>query len=420
LSTITMTDSGSSPQEEEQGGEQAQCGEGVVEEAGHLETTCVTNKEEQEQITKNGTTKELEEEVSNNDPQRMEMCTSEKQKEDITNEEEEVVSDLTTNECSLDQGWQGLRERRVGNDTEDKDVVDSPEKGQLKLEENNFVAEKKTSSQGVQLLTYFEAPPHLRFNQYVLGSYRPPMDVHGCLASLTYFHNETINILTHAVPVLLIAAAVPWMLPWDEISVPWLPSIHVVACMAPWVGSTFYHLFMCHSLGKIAYVALLKLDLLGIWFTQTFGALVTISAATHCFQYETKCWLLLFYSLLCFICLYQAMTVSTVWGRRFAFSAPFIIRMCCLMLRLSSFGGGAPNTTLYVILQDTLAILGGYIGAVNVPEKWFPGKCDLLCNSHNIMHVLVVMAVYQMHQAASLDLVWMSDSSSCAGVPPLL
>jgi len=272
----------------------------------------------------------------------------------------------------------------------------------------------------VQLLTYFEAPPHLRFNQYVHGSYRPPMDVHGCLASLTYFHNETINILTHAVPVLLIAAAVPWMLPWDEISVPWLPSIHVVACMAPWVGSTFYHLFMCHSLGKIAYVALLKLDLLGIWFTQTFGALVTISAATHCFQYETKCWLLVFYSLLCFICLYQAMTVSTVWGRRFAFSAPFIIRMCCLMLRLSSFGGGAPNTTLYVILQDTLAILGGYIGAVNVPEKWFPGKCDLLCNSHNIMHVLVVMAVYQMHQAASLDLVWMSDSSSCAGVPSLL
>jgi len=246
------------------------------------------------------------------------------------------------------------------------------------------------------------------------------MDVHGCLASLTYFHNETINILTHAVPVLLIAAAVPWMLPWDQISVPWLPSIHVVACMAPWVGSTFYHLFMCHSLGKIAYVALLKLDLLGIWFTQTFGALVTISAATHCFQYETKCWLLVFYSLLCFVCLYQAMTVSTVWGRRFAFSAPFIIRMCCLILRLSSFGGGAPNTTLYVILQDTLAILGGYIGAVNVPEKWFPGKCDLLCNSHNIMHVLVVMAVYQMHQAATLDLVWMSDSSSCAGVPPLL
>ena len=39
-----------------------------------------------------------------------------------------------------------------------------------------------------------------------------------------------------SVPVLLIAAAVPWMLPWNKISVPWLPSIHVVACMAPWVS----------------------------------------------------------------------------------------------------------------------------------------------------------------------------------------
>ena len=47
--------------------------------------------------------------------------------------------------------------------------------------------------------------------------------------------------------------------------------------------------------------------------------------------------------------------------------------------------------------QDLLAILGGYIGAVNIPEKWFPGKLDLVFNSHHIMHVLVVAAVYHMH-----------------------
>jgi len=270
------------------------------------------------------------------------------------------------------------------------------------------------------LLSYLELPIHLRFNKYVENHYRPPMDVTGCIASLTYIHNETMNIVTHAVPVVLICLAVPWMLPWDQISIPWLPWIHVLACVAPWVGSTFYHLFMCHKGGERAYIILLKLDLLGIWFTQTFGALVTISAATHCFQYETKCWLLILYSLLCFLCLYQAMTVSTVWGRRFAFSAPFTIRVVCLLLRLSSWGGGAPNSTFSVVMQDLLAILGGYIGAVNIPEKWFPGQCDLLWNSHNIMHVLVVLAVYQMHKAAKLDLVWMSNSSSCSGVPSLL
>jgi len=263
------------------------------------------------------------------------------------------------------------------------------------------------------LLELREAPAHLRFNKYVLSYYRPPLDIRGCIASLTYWHNETINILTHAVPVLFIGSLIPWMLPWDKINIPWLPVIHVSACIAPWVGSTLYHLFMCHQMGKVAYIILLKLDLIGIWFTQTFGALVTICAAIHCFEYETKRTILTFYLFICILCLYQAMTVSTVWGRRFAFTAPFSIRVLCLLLRLSSWGGGAPNTTYYVIMQDLLAIMGGYIGAVNIPEKWFPGKVDLVFNSHHIMHVLVVAAVYQMHKAAELDLVWMSSGSAC-------
>lgn len=263
------------------------------------------------------------------------------------------------------------------------------------------------------LLDLPQVPAHLRFNKYVLSYYRPPLDIRGCIASLTYWHNETINILTHAVPVLFIASLIPWMLPWDKINTPWLPVIHVAACLAPWVGSTFYHLFMCHQMGQIAYLLLLKLDLIGIWFTQTFGALVTICSAIHCFDYETKRITLTFYLFICIVCLYQAMTVSTVWGRRFAFTAPFSIRVFCLLLRLSPWGGGAPNTTYYVIMQDFLAILGGYIGAVNIPEKWFPGKVDLVFNSHHIMHVLVVAAVYQMHKAAELDLVWMSSGSAC-------
>lgn len=41
---------------------------------------------------------------------------------------------------------------------------------------------------------------------------------------------------------------------------------------------------------------------------------------------------------------------------------------------------------------------GGAIGAMHIPEKWFPGSMDYYLNSHNIMHVLVVLAVYSMHQ----------------------
>ena len=116
----------------------------------------------------------------------MDMDTNEREENTDEGMIEQEKSEFTTNKS--DECQRGLRERRVFKEREEKeeevavDEVDAPENSQLKVEEANFVAEKNKGSEGVQLLTYFEAPPHLRFNQYVLGSYRPPMDVHGCLA----------------------------------------------------------------------------------------------------------------------------------------------------------------------------------------------------------------------------------------------
>ena len=135
-------------------------------------------------MTNTGTTRE--ERASKNDPQSMDMDTNEREENTDEGMIEQEKSEFTTNKS--DECQRGLRERRVFKEREEKeeevavDEVDAPENSQLKVEEANFVAEKNKGSEGVQLLTYFEAPPHLRFNQYVLGSYRPPMDVHGCLA----------------------------------------------------------------------------------------------------------------------------------------------------------------------------------------------------------------------------------------------
>ncbi|CAH2085666.1 unnamed protein product [Euphydryas editha] len=50
---------------------------------------------------------------------------------------------------------------------------------------------------GVELLHWRDMPQHLQFNPYVLTGYRPLQSWGGCVRSLFYFHNETINILTH-------------------------------------------------------------------------------------------------------------------------------------------------------------------------------------------------------------------------------
>ena len=122
------------------------------------------------------------------------------------------------------------------------------------------------------LIERSEIPPHLQFNKYVLRHYRSPSDWKGCLNSLFYLHNETVNIVTHGLPVIAILVSLPSVLPWEEIDVPYLPYIHVVACISPWIGSTLYHLFMNLAHGERVYKRLLMGDMFGIWIAQTWGA----------------------------------------------------------------------------------------------------------------------------------------------------
>src|SRR5262249_20353126 len=46
----------------------------------------------------------------------------------------------------------------------------------------------------------------------------------------------------------------------------------------------------------------------------------------------------------------------------------------------------------WLVLQGVLYILGAGIYAARVPEKWWPGGFDVWGSSHQIFHVLVVLA----------------------------
>ncbi|XP_071521088.1 progestin and adipoQ receptor family member 4 isoform X3 [Panulirus ornatus] len=217
------------------------------------------------------------------------------------------------------------------------------------------------------LLNRKDIPKHLQFNPYIETGYRPLLSVWGCLMSLFYFHNETINIITHGVPMLYILLWWRTLLPWSEITVPILPWTHLVSTVSPWVGSTIYHLFMNHRAGETCYKSLLHLDMFGIWITQSFGALTTVYASVSC------------------------LSSSWIWR---------VLAVYCIV-------------SLWCLYKDFLAVLGGFVGALRVPEKWVPGRLDLLANSHHIMHVVVVYAVYHLHQGAVLDLVWLSGNTTC-------
>lgn len=46
----------------------------------------------------------------------------------------------------------------------------------------------------------------------------------------------------------------------------------------------------------------------------------------------------------------------------------------------------------WVVLQGALYIAGAGLYAARIPEKWAPGRFDIWGSSHQIFHVLVVLA----------------------------
>nr|CAI5853656.1 unnamed protein product [Callosobruchus analis] len=54
-----------------------------------------------------------------------------------------------------------------------------------------------SEKEDMRLLQWKDMPKHLQFNPYILTGYRPLSDAWGCVNSITYMHNETINIVSH-------------------------------------------------------------------------------------------------------------------------------------------------------------------------------------------------------------------------------
>ncbi len=56
----------------------------------------------------------------------------------------------------------------------------------------------------------------------------------------------------------------------------------------------------------------------------------------------------------------------------------------------------------WFILTGALYIIGAYLYAARIPEKWFPGKFDIWFQSHQIFHVFVVAAAFVHYHGISI------------------
>ncbi|KAI5750330.1 hypothetical protein M8J76_014733 [Diaphorina citri] len=259
------------------------------------------------------------------------------------------------------------------------------------------------------LLSYSDMPPHLQFNPYITSGYRPILNAWGCLRSLCYVHNETVNIFTHGIPIFYILMTIPKTMPWhlEDTRSQFLIWSHLAGAICPWLGSILYHLFMNCGSSPLVYKRLLQIDMFGIWISQSFGALPMVFASVHCFSYNIRVIVIASYCLFSIWGLHKALIARTPWSRRICFALPFMMRNLLCLLRLTKYGGGAPDSLIPTILQDVMCVIGGVIGAEKVPERWWPGHTDLCFNSHNLMHVLALLALYYNNRSSVRDIQWM-------------
>lgn len=263
-----------------------------------------------------------------------------------------------------------------------------------------------------RLLQLTEAPQHRAHNPFILDGYLPPLSLRGCLHSLLFMHNETGNIVTHALPLLFIVACGPSWGSLQGLGPPMVPWLVLLVLALPWAASTVYHTFMAHRGGQPVYRMLLRLDVASICTSVCLGPLPHVCmAALGLGTAGAMATMVLVYCHACLYSLVCALRATSGWQCRVCLAPPVFMVAVCWLLRLSPWSVGHSAGVTCVPPMLGLFVLGGVLSATFVPERWAPGRLDLVGNSHQIMHVLVVAAQYYMFRGALADLHWLLNNA---------
>lgn len=135
------------------------------------------------------------------------------------------------------------------------------------------------------------------------------------------------------------------------------------------------------------------------------GALPIIHITLLCYPTIRRA-ALLTYILLSAYGIYCATTARTNILRLRAFVWQALFRFSLFLFRVFGSGVGSPNSLRLFVIMDSLAVLGGLVNIVQIPERLVPGLFDNWGNSHQIMHVMVVCAIIYLHWGTLEDLAW--------------
>jgi len=254
-------------------------------------------------------------------------------------------------------------------------------------------------------ITYKQLPDWMKDNEFILTHYRPELRSYKeCFRSIFGLHSETGNIWSHLLGCIFFIGFVIHLFNLPLSAFQGHEFGQKIAFCLFFLGallclglSATYHTLTCHSENVSGVFH--KLDYVGISLLIVGSYVPWTYYGFYCHDIPRKAYL----GTMCVLCI---TTIIVTMAERFATPEYRPIR-ALLYVCLGCFGiipvthfwlVSGWHSVLNELRPDIMLPMGGmYIfGAVlygaRIPERLIPGKCDLWGQSHQIFHVLVVLA----------------------------
>lgn len=260
--------------------------------------------------------------------------------------------------------------------------------------------------------------PNLFREPYIQAGYRPiDQDWKYYFLSLFQKHNESLNVWTH----LLVAFAVllrfrafveTESFSWDVLSMPLV--IYIIASLTYLICSMLAHLLQSKS--ELAHYTFYFMDYVGV-STYQYG-----SALAHYYYSSSQVWYdhAWYYFLpgaaflgwmSCFGCCYAKYhykrpypVMRKIW-QVFPAGLAYILDISPVVHRILVCHAEdcSDGAVWFHCLQIIFFVISAYFFSCPVPEKFFPGGCDIVGHGHQIFHVFLGLCTLCQLEAVLLD-----------------
>ncbi|CAJ0603013.1 unnamed protein product [Cylicocyclus nassatus] len=253
--------------------------------------------------------------------------------------------------------------------------------------------------------TNFEGLPEwLQDNEYLRTGHRPPLpSFSSCFKSIFALHTETGNIWTHMYGCVAFIGVALWFLTRPSTQIQLTEKLifsNFFAGAILCLGMSFlFHTVACHSdsVGKL----FSKLDYTGITMLIVGSFIPWLYYGFNCRPQP-----MIIYITMITVLGVLAMIVS-LWDK---FAEPMFrpVRAGVFVaMGLSALVPAAhmmyvdgldfmyhKASLVWMVSMGSMYIGGAAIYATRIPERWFPGRCDLWFQSHQLFHTFVVIAAF--------------------------